>query len=707
MEQIQYIGESLLPGQIGHFAIVLGFVASLLASVGYFIATQKRNDLAEHTIWTNIGRAAFSVHGLAVFAIIGTIFYIMIERKFEYYYAYQHVSDDLPMQYIFSAFWEGQEGSFLLWMFWYVILGIVLMLTAKKWESSVMTTISLVQLFLGSMILGLYFGAEEVRIGSNPLVLLRDALDAPIFSDANYLSKIAGTGLNPLLQNYWMTIHPPTLFLGFASTVVPFAFAVGGLWTKDYKGWLKPVLPWALFSAAILGTGILMGGAWAYEALSFGGYWAWDPVENMSLVPWLILVAGLHTNLIARSTGHSIKSTFVFYGLCFVMIVYSTFLTRSGVLGDTSVHAFTEMGLEWQLIIFLIFFTLLGIGLYALRSKHVPTPAKEENIDAREFWMFIGSLVLLFSSILITFTTSIPVYNKIFTALDPIFPSLNLEDYHRTAPKDPISHYNKYQLWIAVLIASLSSIAQFLRYRTNTSQALKKTGIHLGASAVAALVVMFLTMSAANVNAWQYIILYWACWFTVFANADYLITMLKGNLKMAGSAMAHLGFGLMIIGSIFSGLNKNYISADSFMRTNPSTIEGFSEEDANNNVLLYKNLPTTMGDYVVTYVGDSTDKFNRYFTVNYKRFDENQAVVEEFDLQPNIIYSKDGAKVESSNPSTKHYVSKDIFTHVSALPNSELDPMQAKAREDSINSQYKEYEVAEFDVIQLDNFKPF
>ncbi|MDV7399460.1 cytochrome c biogenesis protein CcsA, partial [Arthrospira platensis SPKY1] len=98
-----------------------------------------------------------------------------------------------------------------------------------------------------------------------------------------------GSGLNPLLQNYWMTIHPPTLFLGFASTAIPFAYAIAGLWTKEHQAWLKPALPWALFSGAILGTGILMGGAWAYEALSFGGYWAWDPVENMSLVPWLIL----------------------------------------------------------------------------------------------------------------------------------------------------------------------------------------------------------------------------------------------------------------------------------------------------------------------------------------------------------------------------------------------------------------------------------
>jgi cytochrome c-type biogenesis protein CcmF len=136
-----------------------------------------------------------------------------------------------------------------------------------------------------------------LKAGSNPFMLLRNSgvLDnAPVFYDMNgamrqdYLSLIKdGNDLNPLLQNYWMVIHPPVLFLGFASTVIPFAFAIGGLWTKRFTEWTKAALPWALFSAAVLGLGIMMGAAWAYESLNFGGYWAWDPVENASLVPWL------------------------------------------------------------------------------------------------------------------------------------------------------------------------------------------------------------------------------------------------------------------------------------------------------------------------------------------------------------------------------------------------------------------------------------
>jgi hypothetical protein len=151
--------------------------------------------------------------------------------------------------------------------------------TAKKWEPGVMTWLSMIQLVLVSMIAGVYF-ADNFRMGSSPFLLLRNSMDAPIFSNPNYLSMITGNGLNPLLQNYWMTIHPPTLFLGFASVSIPFCFAMSGLWQKEHAAWLKPVMPWTLFSTAILGTGILMGGAWAYEALSFGGYWAWDPCRK-------------------------------------------------------------------------------------------------------------------------------------------------------------------------------------------------------------------------------------------------------------------------------------------------------------------------------------------------------------------------------------------------------------------------------------------
>jgi len=339
MKSIQYVGEHLWIHYTGHFLVCLAFFSALFAVTAFIL---NRKQFSES--WKKALRWLFLLHILCIFSIIGLIFFMMGQHYYEYNYVWAHVSDELPNRYILSAFWEGQEGSFLLWMFWNCILGLFFFNFRSRFDHSVLSIILAVNVILTSMLLGIYIG--ESRIGSSPFALLRHVMDIPLFNNAEYTQLIKGNGLNPLLQNYWMIIHPPTLFLGFASTIIPFAYALSGLMQKDFSNWLKPVLPWALFSGFILGTGILMGGAWAYEALSFGGYWAWDPVENMSLVPWIVLVAGIHTNLVAKSTGFSVGATLSLYFLSFILVVYSSFLTRSGILGDSSAHAFTQMGLE-------------------------------------------------------------------------------------------------------------------------------------------------------------------------------------------------------------------------------------------------------------------------------------------------------------------------------------------------------------------------
>ncbi|MGZ5287625.1 MAG: cytochrome c biogenesis protein CcsA, partial [Flavisolibacter sp.] len=305
---MDYIGEHLLPGRLGHLFILLSLISSAAATVCYFLSVQRSkqngNSNWQQTLpgspesqWRKLGRLFFIIEAISVAAVFAILFYIISNHYFEYKYVWQHSSRDLEPKYLLSCFWEGQEGSFLLWSVWHCILGLVFIWKQKKWEAPVMAVVSFVQLLLATMLLGDIFG---MHIGSNPFVLMRntDMLDnAPVFFDiesgalrADYVSLLYrgdGNGLNILLQNYWMVIHPPVLFLGFASTLIPFAFAVSGLWMKKYTEWTKAALPWALFSAAFLGLGIMMGAAWAYESLNFGGYWAWDPVENAVLVPWL------------------------------------------------------------------------------------------------------------------------------------------------------------------------------------------------------------------------------------------------------------------------------------------------------------------------------------------------------------------------------------------------------------------------------------
>lgn len=676
---MNYLNEHLLPGQIGHFFVLLSFVSALLATVAFAFSTNRR-ETSEAGSWQKIGRWAFGLHGLATFAVIGCLFYLLVNKYYEYQYAYSNISDDLPTKYVFSAFWKEQQGSFLLWMFWHVILGGILIWKAKNWESPVLAVVSAAEVFIASMILGIY--TPIGKIGATPFSLLRDIMNAPIFQQSDYLSKISGTGLNPLLQNYWMTIHPPTLFLGFASTVVPFAFTIAALWTRNHKDFVKTVLPWALFSGAILGTGILMGGAWAYEALTFQGYWAWDPVENMSLVPWLVLVAGIHTNLVAKATGYSIKSTHWFYLLSFGLILYSTFLTRSGILGDTSAHAFTEMGLAPQLTIFIFAFFLPGAILLILRGKDIDSPKKEEETASREFWMFLGSLVLLFSVILMAGATSLPVWNKIMTYFQP--------DYAGVVIKDQAEHHNRYQLWIAVFIGLFSAFAQFLRYgEANFSAWSKKILKHVGGSALVAAALTVGILQSLEANAWQYWLMLFTGVFTLVSNLDYAIFFLRKNLKAAGSAVSHLGFGVLVLGILFTGLNRYHISTNKFIMA--GLIEGFTEEDEMKNVSLLKESPMPLAEnWEATYLSDTIERQTRFFTVNFKKMDGVGGYTgENFTVAPNVMYDRQFTKIAASNPDTKHFLGRDIFTSIAALPPSQIDAESARAAEDSL--QFEKY----------------
>ena len=302
---ITYIGENLRPGQLGHFFAILSFIAALLSAFSYFRAAQTENiNTAGSRSWMLLGRGSFVIHTIAVLGIFSALYYIITNHLFEYNYAFQHSSRSLPGKYLLSCFWEGQEGSFMLWSFWHAVLGLIVMWKSRVLEPRVMAIIALVQVCLATMLLGFYLG-PDIKIGSTPFMLLRNQMqDAPIFSQPNYLSLVTdGNGLNPLLQNYWMVIHPPVLFLGFATTLIPFAYSLAALWKGEYGTGVRPARIWSLIAGGILGLGIMMGGAWAYESLTFGGYWAWDPVENASLVPWLALVAGLHTLIIFKATG--------------------------------------------------------------------------------------------------------------------------------------------------------------------------------------------------------------------------------------------------------------------------------------------------------------------------------------------------------------------------------------------------------------------
>lgn len=665
---MNFEGEHLWLGQIGHFAALLSLVAALVACISFF--KSERLSSVEHSNWKKMGRVAFVINAISVFAIFFTLYLIIYNHYFEYKYAHQHSKRSLDMQYLLSCFWEGQEGSFMLWNFWQAVLGLVLIRTAKKWESSVMTIISLSQFFMASFLIGIYF--FDFRLGSSPFVLMRNEFpDAPIFKDPQYLFKylLDGNGLNILLQNYWMVIHPPVLFLGFATSIVPFAYAIAGLWKNEHQAWLKPAFPWALFNGGILGLGIMMGAAWAYESLTFGGYWAWDPVENASLVPWMLMVSGIHTMLINKSTGHSFKATYVFIPASFLLVLYSTFLTRTGVLGETSVHSFTGEGnsLYWHLILMISVFLLIPILLFIKRRKNIPTETREESMNSREFWMFVGSLLLFVSSAYIIILTSLPFINS-------------LMDTHWAIGKDVEYVYNRVMILVAFVIAIMTAITQYFRYKDTTR---KQFWSKLLIPSLVSLVISVLISFLGNIHYDKYGIGFltaihlsvWAAVYTVVSNAAYIISVLKWKLKAAGASITHIGFGLMLIGILVSSSKKELVSINQtgIAVSGLKDVKG-NEENPLENVTLVQGIPTKMGQYVVTYEADSSvEKNDRvYFRIHFQKKSDADSgkIIESFNIYPNafLVKGEQGMNL-SSNPGSRHYLGKDIFVYITSWLN--------------------------------------
>ncbi len=660
---MKFEGEHLFPGQLGHFFVLLAFVASLVSSIAYFKASSLIES-KEKQSWILFARGAFFIQFVSLITVFFTIFYICSHHYYEYLYAYVHASKELEPKYLLACIWEGQQGSFILWSLWHCVLGSILIFTAKKREAPILGIISAAQFFLIMMIAGVYI--FDVRIGSSAFVLTRNEINGPIFSQPDYLTFIKdGIGLNVLLRNYWMVIHPPVLFLGFASTIVPLGFAWSSLSTKNFGDWVKPALPWVLLSGCVLGVGIMMGGKWAYESLSFGGYWAWDPVENAALVPWIILVSGLHCMAVYNATGNALKASYLFIILCYFFVLYSTFLTRTGVLGDTSVHSFTESEMSMNVLIgiYVVIISLPVLIMFFINYKKIPSIQKEENLSSREFWMFIGAVIFFLASLFIISITSLPVFNKLFGT-------------KYADPPDREFTYNKVLVLVAFIIGLLTAASQFLKYKgTAKNYFIKKISVPASISLIIIIALLFFYPIEFSKKGQGFLIaIYMALFasiFSVIANAAYLKTVLKGNVKAGGAAIAHLGFALMITGMLISSGNKKVISDNRktglFLPFDKDP-NGRDQNDPMENLTLLRNVPTQMSNYVVTYLTDSQakEKNRIFYKIHFQKKDSTTGLVaEDFMLSPDSYKMKDNNL--SSNPGTRHYFTHDIFTYVSTI----------------------------------------
>lgn len=504
MIEFQYLVHALLG-----CAVVTTFL--------YFYASRNSSLL-------QVARWFYATSAIMTVVISAALMILILQYRFEYTYIYGHASRNLPLNLLMATFYAGQEGSFLLWTLFLALLGVLIMRYSAtgSYEAIAMGFFSLILSFLALLL-----------VAKNPFMLIWESYPAEGIVPGTVPPD--GRGLNPLLMNGWITIHPPILFMGFAAMSVSYAFAAAGLVKRDYHDWIGIALPWTLFASAILGFGIMLGGFWAYETLGWGGFWGWDPVENSSLIPWLISVALIHTMLVQRRTRQLVKTNATLAILAFVAVLYSTFLTRSGVLGDTSVHSFVDPGrfAFWILLLFMVVFIAIGLYLILSRRADINTKREDFGLMSREFMLSIGSALVLTSAIFVTVGTSWPLISEILNT-----PKVSVS----------VDFYNEVHTLLMPLILIVNTFALILSWRTSPrNKALRAIAENAGGATVLVFVLIF-----AGITSWTYILLGWSAWFSLICNIRSAVRIVRKKPAGLGAFVSHAGIAILIFGVIFS-----------------------------------------------------------------------------------------------------------------------------------------------------------
>ncbi len=501
--------------KIGMLFILFALIATLLSGWQYFSQTRVRGKDTRKRARRNGPTGDFQLARWAFYAMTALVslaavylLYLILSHQFQVNYVYRYSSRDLPLGFLISSFWAGQEGSFLLWALLTALMGLVFIKTAGEFEAQAMLAINMVQFFFLAILLK-----------ASPFALL-----AGVPPD--------GAGLNPLLQNPWMVIHPPLLFVGYAAATFPFALAVAALMQREYRGYISKALPWAVFTSLTLGAGIIIGGYWAYKVLGWGGYWGWDPVENSSLVPWLTTLTLIHGLLLQRQSGALPKANFLLAILTFALVIYATFLTRSGVLADFSVHSFQDLGINFYLVLFIVAILGVGLGVFSKRYREIPFNELNLSMLNRESILLASMAVFAMSALLTFIGTSSPLFTGLLG---------------NPAQVD-ISFYNIVHLPIGIALALFLGFAPYLRWQKTEN---------LGATLLPSLLLSTTAVAAAfwlGMRTPLYLLFTGTAAFALWSNLLVSIKLLRLNWRYTAAPLSHLGVGLLLLGIIVSAV---------------------------------------------------------------------------------------------------------------------------------------------------------
>jgi cytochrome c-type biogenesis protein CcmF len=539
-------------GEPGNLAVILAGAAALLSGGAFFLTATGRKNLSR------IARYAFYTQTVLVAAAVVFLWHLFFSHNFAVDYVYSYSSSDLPFFYLLSAFWAGQEGTYLLWLFFSSLAGFIILAAARRYSMWAMSFLALINLFLIVMLLTL----------------------SPFRPLEHFASE--GAGLNPLLQDPWMVIHPPVMFLAFGMAGIPFVISLTAMVKKDYTGWADMVFPYVLITSLALGIANVLGGYWAYKTLGWGGYWSWDPVENTSFIPWVISLGLIHSLLVEKRSGALRRTNLFLAAMIFLLILYGTFLTRSGVLADFSVHSFVDLGANAVLITFVLLFLALASAIF-VRSWNSAEPncPMKFPLYSRQFVLFIGmilmvvfGLIVLFWSSLPIITTSlglvpaaadVPTYNTFAFPL-AIFISLLLTVSPFAAAFDTNKAGNKISLPLVLAVPLFAGAALYIFKWTDLTFAATLSiylivSLHLLVSRVFSwkLSVSFLSGVAiavvafiSGVHSIEYLVFIGAATAAVVASFTALYRLIPGHISLAGGQLCHLGSGFILIGILVS-----------------------------------------------------------------------------------------------------------------------------------------------------------
>jgi cytochrome c-type biogenesis protein CcmF len=419
---------------LGNFALWAAFLVGLWAAlVGFSGRWHARPELA-----TSVTRAVYGLFGVLVVAAIA-LWKGLISHDFNIEYVASYTSRNLPGYYIVSAFWAGQKGSLL---FWALVLSffaaLAQWLTPARYRALmpyVGAVTSAVTVFFVSVML----------FASNPFERLP-------------FTPPDGNGLNPQLQNIGMVIHPPMLYLGYISITIPFAFSIAALLSRRVDaGWITAMRKWTIMSWLFLSIGITLGMWWAYVELGWGGYWAWDPVENASLLPWLTMSAFLHSVMIQEKRGMLKRWNMTLIIGSFLLSIFGTFITRSGVIA--SVHSFTQSNVGYFFLGFLLTVAILSFTLLYTRWERLEADARLESMASREAAFLFNNLLLVGIAFSVLWGTLFPIISEAVRGT-------------KIAVGPPF--FNKVNVPLGLLLLGLTGVGPLIAWRKASTANLKR-----------------------------------------------------------------------------------------------------------------------------------------------------------------------------------------------------------------------------------------